>query len=278
MKKNSLIYIVIALILVFLGLVGYTTWKNRTLLSVTITSKTPEKTDEIKIDKVTQFQVPILMYHYIRVADANDKLGQGLSVTPDNFDAQIKGLVDDNYVSIKMDDLADPNLSAISKIINEKKKPIAITFDDGYADAYTSALPILQKYQMTATFYIIRDYVGRPEYMNQSQIDILASDGMEIGSHTLSHPDLATLSDTNQRTQIFNSKDSTNSFCYPSGKFNDTTISLVKEAGYTTATTTKIGIANETSNLLKLPRVRVENGTAQTLLDKISYAFEHGQN
>lgn len=280
MKKEFLIYIVIGLILVFLGSIGYFTWKNRSLKNSSdiVINKPVPNIKDVPIPIVTQYQVPILMYHYIRIADAGDKLGLGLSVTPTNFDAQLKGLANDGYEGINMSDIADPEHKAISKIIFDKKKPIALTFDDGYDDAYTAALPILQKYQMTATFYIIRDYVGRSGYMNQTQIDKLTTDKMEIGSHTLSHPDLSKATDANQRTQIFDSKLSATSFCYPSGKFNDTTVSLVKDAGYTTATTTKIGIAKETSKLLELPRVRVEDGSAQTLLDKISYAFEHGTN
>ena len=226
---------------------------------------------------VTQWQIPILMYHYIRIAPADNTLGQNLSVNPTNFDDQMKTIVNDGYITIKMSDIADPEKKAISKIYAQKKKPIALTFDDGYEDAYSNALPILQKYQMTATFYIIRDYTNRPEYMNQDQINNLTQAGFEIGSHSLSHPNLATASETTQHSQIFDSKAEATSFCYPSGKFNDTTVNLVKNAGYTTAVTTKIGIAKETSDLLKLPRVRAEDGSAQALLDKINYAFEYGE-
>lgn len=281
--KKYLIYIIILLVLAFVGSVFYFTWQNKNSDQVSAVGDNSTETksatkEELKIPKVDSFQVPILMYHYIRVAPEGDTLGQNLSVTPDNFDIQIKGLVDDGYASIKMSDLVDPELKAISQAIHDQKKPIVLTFDDGYEDAYTNALPVLQKYQMIGTFYIIRNYVGRSEYMSQDQIDKMAADGMEIGSHTLTHPNLASLSEEDQYNQIHDSKDNATTFCYPAGKYNDTTLNLVEGAGYTTAVTTNIGIASEKSDMFELPRVRVEDGSSQTLLDKIGYAFEYGSN
>ena len=78
--------------------------------------------------------------------------------------------------------------------------------------------------------------------------------------------------------EISDSKKNSLTFVYPSGRFNDRIVSLVKEAGFLVALTTKIGIARDTSNLLEIPRVRVENTTPQALIDKISYAQEQGQN
>lgn len=266
-RRESLIYVIIGLMVAFLALAGFQGWKNREQSLAAPASPAAAKSGP---DKVIQFQVPILMYHYIRVAPEGDTLGQNLSVTPSSFDAQLEGLSKNDYVSIKVSDIADPDRKVISQIYAENKKPIALTFDDGYADAYTNALPILKKYQMIGTFYIIRNFVGRSNYMNQSQIDKLAADGMEIGSHSLTHPDLSTLDAAKQRTQIFDSKGEAVSFCYPSGKYDDTTVNLVKEAGYTTAVTTNEGIANQNSNLFKLPRVRVKNITVEDLLDIIN--------
>ncbi len=287
MKKEILIYLVIIFILGFLGVVGYFAWKNKTSAD---TSTTPTKSDtsmttstkptktEPSYPKIESFQVPILMYHYVRDASSESDLGKNLSVWPDNFDAQIKGLVDDSYITIKIADLADPEKKALSKIAYDKKKPIVLTFDDGYQDAYTNALPVLQKYDMFGTFYIIRDYIGKAEYMTQGQIDELENAGMEIGSHSLSHPNLTTLSEADQKSQIYDSKGKATSFCYPAGKYDEITTNLVEGAGYTTAVTTNIGIATEKSDMFELPRVRVEDGSAQVLLDKISYAFEYGKN
>lgn len=232
------------------------------------------KKDEIKYPIAETYNVPILMYHYIRNAEGESELGKKLSVSPENFDAQMKWLTDAGYTSIKLADMADPEKKAISKAVAEKKKPIVISFDDGYTDAYTDAFPVLKKYNLTGTFFIIRDSVGYPAYMSQTQIDELATAGMEIGSHSLNHPDLSTADATDDRTQIFDSKVSATVFCYPSGKFNDTVVSLVKEAGYVAAVTTKGGIANQSSDLLLLPRVRIEDGPPITLENKIKAYME----
>lgn len=208
------------------------------------------------------YQVPILEYHYIRdpsLLAATDQEGKNLSVGPLDFSSQLKWLQDNDYETIKVSDLADPKKTAIAKVLSTQKKPIALTFDDGYLDAYSAAFPLLEKYDFVGTFYIIRGFVGRPLYMNQSQINILTASGMEIGSHTISHPDLSKINESVARHQIFESRDGALTFCYPSGKYNDTTLQLVQEAGYTTAVTEISGIANQNSNLYTLPRVRVRN-------------------
>lgn len=268
MKREFLIYIFIGLTVVFLGLVVFLTWKNK---STGINSDAASQKDvsATTYPKTAQYQVPILMYHYIRDASGENELGQNLSVHPDNFALQMKWLSVNNYATLKLSDLADPNKKEISQIIGQNQKPIILTFDDGYEDAYTYALPVLKENNMTGTFFIIRDFVGRAEYMNQNQIDKMQSAGMEIGSHSLSHPSLEKLSAADQRTQIFDSKDSAKTFCYPAGKFNDTTVKLVEEAGYIAAVTTQAGIANQDSNLLELPRVRIQNGNGEYLKGRL---------
>lgn len=271
------IFLLVLAVAVVLITGGVFLWQRNHQASASITATpTPSKNKSpaIKYPKVETYQVPILMYHYIRNAEGESELGKGLSVSPQNFDAHLKWLQDNNYETLKVSDLADPDRTALSKIAYDKKKPIVLTFDDGYADAYTEAMPTLKKYQMTATFYIIRNYVGKDEYMNQTQIDELQKAGFEIGSHTLSHPDLTKIDLTDAQKQISDSKDGATAFCYPAGKYDATTVKLVQEAGYTTAVTTHFGIASNSSSILELPRVRVENGSGEVLGDKISAAYE----
>lgn len=274
LSKNIKTYRILIFVLVLVALTGgFFIYKSKSKVSadsqpIIVKSPTPQ------YPKVEKYNVPILMYHYIRDASNESQLGKNLSVNPANFDSQMKWLDDNDYQTLKVSDLTDPDKKEISKILFQKKKPIAITFDDGYADAYTNAYPILKKYQMTATFYIIRNYVGKTEYMNQNQIDALSAANMEIGSHTLSHPDLSKLDATSARKQIFNSKEKAASFCYPAGKYNSTTIDLVQQAGYTTAVTTHSGIASQDSNGFELPRVRIEDYSGKTFGDIINAAFE----
>ena len=210
-------------------------------------------------NQIANLKIPILMYHYIRtVSDPNDKLGIGLSVPPEKFISQLDYLQTQGYDTINFNDVAAGNIPS---------KPIILTFDDGYQDFYTSAYPELKKRNMTAVSFVIVNKNGG-DYMNNSEIKELADNNIEIGSHTLSHPDLSKLTDAKAATEINQSKDDIEkitgkkiiSFCYPSGEFNDGTVKLVKEAGYSFATTTKIGIG-EFKNPLELSRDRMNNDT-----------------
>lgn len=221
--------------------------------------------------RVESFEVPILMYHYIRNAENEDQLGQNLSVSPVTFDSQMKWLKDNDYVSINLSDLADEERIALSKAYGEDKKPVVITFDDGYDDAYINAYPILKKYNFTATVFVITNYTDKKSgYLTQTQIDEFKKVGMEIGSHTLNHLDLTKIDYTNAHDQIFLSKNDSLVFCYPAGKYDTQTEKLVTDAGYVAAVTTKPGIATEKSDLFLLPRVRIQDVPLATFAKKFA--------
>lgn len=220
------------------------------------------------------FEIPILMYHYIRNAENEDQLGQNLSVSPENFDAQMKWLSENDYATVNLSDLADKDRLSISKVVAKEKRPVVITFDDGYLDAYTDAFPILKKYGFTGTFFIIRNFTDKkPEYLTSAQIAEMDKADMEIGSHTLSHPNLISLETADATKQIVNSKLESLVFCYPAGKYDTEIKDIVKKANYAAAVTTKPGIATQKSDLFALPRVRIENTTLKAFTDKIDAAY-----
>lgn len=204
--------------------------------------------------------IPILMYHYVRNVDpTSDPLGYGLSVTPEQFAAQLDWLHRQGYSTIRMDTLA----RCLQGIETCPARSVALTFDDGYADAYSTALPLLQEYGFVATFYVVGDFVGQPGYMNWEELRTLRDIGMEIGAHSNTHADLSLLNDTAAYAEIAGSGERIaaelqvpiQSFCYPAGKFTSSTVALVRAAGYTSATTT-LQSADQ-SNLWALPRLRI---------------------
>ncbi|MDO8686750.1 MAG: polysaccharide deacetylase family protein [Candidatus Berkelbacteria bacterium] len=272
MNKKVWITIFAIVIVVFAVIGGVFCWNktHKTSADVVPTEKASEPKKELPvIPTITDYKVPILMYHYIRIADEGDELGKNLSVTPTNFASQIKWLKDNNYQTLTLAEFAEKDKKVLSKIIFDKKNPIVLTFDDGYEDAYTEALPVLKENNFTGTFFIIRNSVGKPEYMNQNQINEMEKAGMEIGSHSLSHPNLASLDIASAENQIAKSKLSATTFCYPAGKFDDTTVSLIEKAGYIAAVTTNPGIATQDSNLFELPRLRIFNSDSlKTKLEK----------
>jgi len=109
-------------------------------------------------------------------------------VSPSRFESHLKYLKENGYQAITLDELLD--FLATGKSLPEK--PVVLTFDDGYADNYTNAFPLLQKYGMTGHFFIITDFVNeqRVEYMTWPQIEEMSAAGQRFGSHSRNHPDL----------------------------------------------------------------------------------------
>lgn len=203
---------------------------------------------------------PILMYHYVRNVDPSlDPLGYQLSVAPDQFAAQMAWLSANQYTTVRMEQVA--------RCLRGQEpcppRAVALTFDDGYADAYSQVLPVLQRYGFTATFYIISGFVGHSGYMSWDQIAALRDAGMEIGAHTVDHLNLTDLSLGEVARQMTQSRAAleqqlgvtVTSFCYPAGLYNSAIEEQAQLAGFTTATTTRWD--SDWSDLFGLPRRRI---------------------
>jgi len=198
--------------------------------------------------------VPILMYHYIRAGvDPNDRLGIALSVSPEKLRSQLTTLKESGYESISLSQFAQKKYQA---------KSVVITFDDGYADSYEQALPVLNELKMTATFFIVRDFIGRPGYLTQEQITKMQKAGMEIGGHSLSHKNLTKVEYESQVADISASmRGYSQVFCYPSGKYSEVTLDIVSGLKVNAAVTTIYGIATDQSKIYELPRIRMVENT-----------------
>jgi peptidoglycan/xylan/chitin deacetylase (PgdA/CDA1 family) len=210
-------------------------------------------------------KVPILMYHYIRVnQDRRDWMGYALSVTPPDFAAQMDWLTSNGYHPITTEDL----YAYLNGTRGLPSRPVILSFDDGYADFFTTALPILRSHDFKAVAYVVSGFVGRPGYMNAAQVLEADRSGIEIGSHTINHADLSRTSAGGVRIQLSGSKQALEhllghpvvAFCYPSGKFNSNVVSAVMAAGYHDATTTGFGFPHALSDRYVWGRVRVSGG------------------
>jgi len=199
--------------------------------------------------------IPILMYH---------EIGEGpnsLFVSVDGFRAHMRYLRANNYHIVTM---AQAREMLVKKQI--PPKTAVITFDDGYVSFYTKAWPILQECGFPATVYVIAGYPGvYSNYLTWDQIKIIQSGGIEIGSHSVTHPALTTLNADGLTREILGSKEilearlgvKVNSFCYPTGAYNQQTIDCVKKAGYTSAVTVVYRKAAPSDDLFLIPRIRV---------------------
>lgn len=163
-----------------------------------------QKAQKEALRNAFQLRVPILMYHYIRLnPDPNDKLGFNLSVTPTDFDSQMQYLASNGYNSVDVATL----VNALKNKTSLPIKTVVITFDDGYRDFYTTAFPILKKYNLHAESYVISGFVEGRDYMTWAMLKEVQSSGLvTIGSHTINHYYLTSLNTPSLITELNQSK------------------------------------------------------------------------
>ncbi|MHB0914751.1 MAG: polysaccharide deacetylase family protein [Thermoleophilia bacterium] len=211
-------------------------------------------------------RLPILMYHHIKDPAAEDsQLTRGLSVSPAAFETQMIHLQQQGFQTVSMEQL----FAAMYLGEPLPAKPVLLTFDDGYADNYTLAAPILEKYGFSGTFFIITGMAGIEGYMTWDQVLDLEGRGMEIGSHTVAHPDLTVLGGADLERELAGSAATLNEklghpvywLCYPSGEFNLGVMEHAWAAGYLAAVTTMPGNIVSSSHSMTLTRGRVGPGT-----------------
>jgi peptidoglycan/xylan/chitin deacetylase (PgdA/CDA1 family) len=155
---------------------------------------------------------------------------------------------------------------------------VALTFDDGYADNVVNAAPLLQEYDFTATCFVVSHRIGaynawdaerlggRKPLMTTGQMQSWINAGLEIGSHTCTHPDLTTLSRDSVMDELVDSRaalsritgNCVSTFCYPFGRHDSELARCVGRAGYASAVTTQRGRAHRQDDALLLPRVAVD--------------------
>lgn len=209
-----------------------------------------------------KLKIPIIMYHYVEyISDVNDLVKKKLNINPYTFEQELKSLKDNNWQTYFLKDVPDI-ISGKEKI---SSKSAILTFDDGYEDFYTVVFPLLKKYQMKGTIYIIYDFIGRKGFLNEKEItEISKSSLVEIGSHTLDHVYLKSLPISVQKKQIFESKKKLEeqfnikieTFAYPYGAFTEDTIDLVKQASYSAGVSVIPGAIQSGDNLFFLKRLR----------------------
>jgi peptidoglycan/xylan/chitin deacetylase (PgdA/CDA1 family) len=140
---------------------------------------------------------------------------------------------------------------------------------------YEIVLPLLQAYNANGTFFIVVDFVGRVGYMSWDQIKQISDAGMEIGSHSYSHPILTTLSDSKQLLELKQSKihieqkigKKVNSFAYPYGDCSNKTHKAAKEAGYNNICTSRPGLS--APNVKTLNRNSVHSNVTTDMIDSL---------
>jgi peptidoglycan/xylan/chitin deacetylase (PgdA/CDA1 family) len=219
-------------------------------------------------------KIPILMYHQIDEPPPRGTQLRGLIVSPGSFARQMALLRILGYRGMSMREL-EPYLSG-----EKRGKVVGITFDDGYQNNLVNALPVLKRNGFTATCYGVSNMLGGTNSWDQGNVAekplmtlsgwrIWLSAGMDVGSHTQTHADLNSISLEEAKRQIQDSKRTLEQalscevrhFCYPYGRFRVEHTKMVKEAGYTTATTTNRGRVTPKDDPMALRRIMVARAT-----------------
>ncbi len=236
-----------------------------------------------------QLPIPILTYHQIDEAPAKGAPFRSLYVSPAAFSRQM-GL-------LKMLGYQGLSMSALQPYLSGRRtgKVVGITLDDGYLNNLTHALPVLGQHGFSATCYVVSQRVGKTNewdshngiaqtpLMNAGHLRQWADGGQEIGAHTRHHADLTQIDAVMARDEIFGSKaeleavigQPVTQFCYPYGNFSDVHAELVREAGFSCATTTVRSRCLAGEDLMTLPRaVVVRSTTLFGLWQKVATAYE----
>lgn len=198
----------------------------------------------------------VLVYHRVR-PDADDPR----SVTPARFKEHLLTLRDGGWQVVSLSTV----LAHLDGTATLPPKAVLLTFDDGYADLYDWAAPILADLQMPACIFMLARYVGKCErtyseanyppapFLTAAQLRDLRDAGIDIGSHGLSHVPLAFLSPKEAWQEVTLSKQllsdllgaEVRAFSYPWGRvgdFGSEHVEMVEQAGYAAAFTMLHGV------------------------------------
>jgi peptidoglycan/xylan/chitin deacetylase (PgdA/CDA1 family) len=204
-------------------------------------------------------KIPVLMYHSIDFEKGNE-----LRIPKDKFRLQMKYLKDNGFTTLTLNEL----YSYIVFGTSLPEKPVVLTLDDGYVDNYTNALPVLKEFDLKATVFMITSCIDTDKrYLTSKQLQEMDKAGMDIESHTVTHPELNKLSYDNQLIELKNSKVTLEKIlgrdvpylAYPYGRFNADTLKITQDLGYKMAFSTIIGDASKSDGLYKLHRLYVSN-------------------
>jgi peptidoglycan/xylan/chitin deacetylase (PgdA/CDA1 family) len=162
---------------------------------------------------------------------------------------------------------------------------VSVTFDDAWKSQYNIGIPILERYGVFGTFYITTQYFDTPEYsgfMTKEEVLDMHRRGHEIGGHTITHPDLASLTQVALERELRDSKTvlenligvPVRSVAYPYGSYNASVIEMSKRVGYESGRTVNIGFNTKSTPPYELYSI---SPTRDTPLSEVLSAIDEAQ-
>ncbi len=222
-------------------------------------------------------KIPILMYHSI--SEYATPKYRPFVVPPELFAYHMAYLHEHAYTPIIVTQFVNTVAQGGAAL---PERPVVLTFDDGFTDFFTEALPVLQQYNFTATLYIATGFIsGTSRWMQREgeatrpmlswdQVSEISASGIECGGHSHWHPQLDTLPVAQAREEIVRCKKlledhlglEVSTFAYPYGYHSPTIKRLVREAGYTSACAVGYAMSSKTTDPFALVRLRMGADTS----------------
>src|SRR5687767_10681597 len=232
------------------------------------TESLPANAAQPRVPVTSEFAVPVLMYH--RICDLTpderaNELTRDLTVSPAAFEEQIRHLHENGFSFL----LASEVESAVKLGKPLPAKAICLTMDDGYKDNFERAFPILQRYGIPATIFLVTSTVDTARHLSWDEVNIMHREKVGFGSHTVHHYDLPGLSvnqldyELRESRRVIESKllERISAIAYPSGRYNDTVVQRARLAGYEAGWKKGGGPVQPGAEMFLLPRVRVNGST-----------------
>jgi|MudIll2142460700_1097286.scaffolds.fasta_scaffold286786_2 peptidoglycan/xylan/chitin deacetylase (PgdA/CDA1 family) len=231
--------------------------------------------------------IPVLMYHHV-----NPHRGDTVTVTPEVFERQMRYLHESGYETLRVDTL----MGYIAGGVSIREKAVVITFDDGWLDNYLCAAPVLKKYRINATIFIVTDRIeeasanssslpdsipthneskalirqgeARRVSLNWRLIEEMAETGLvEFYSHTKSHRKCSFLSEDELVEELRESRRIIEArlgrpcpyLCWPYGEYSTIATRIARDAGYRALFTTLHGVVTVGSDPFAIKRIVVKD-------------------
>lgn len=199
--------------------------------------------------------IPVFAYHKI------GRDGDTYSVPPELFEAHLQYLRSEGYTTVSLLEIAKAKKGKLTL----PPKPAVITFDDGYADNYTTALPLLEKYGMQGTVFMVVNDIGRKGYLTLGQLQEMEARQVEIGSHTANHLPLPSLTPEKKAEEISISKlllewkglKTIFFLAYPNGSYDEACGALLERSDYLGALTGDSGLNTFETDPYYMKRINV---------------------
>lgn len=255
------------------GWQGYKTTPNGTAITAAAVAGTTGKAKrieaiEIKIEKAPPTSVPVYLYHVVK-----ENLDGTYQHSLTEFKKEMEYLHNNGYTTLSINDF----YNIISGNSPAPSKPVLLTFDDASSDFYTNVFPILKKYNLKATLFVVPAWLDTDGFMTKAQLaEVAKYSNLDIENHTYDHGYFTSMTADKQKAEITDAAAAikeitgrtTTFIAYPFGDFNDTTISILKSLGYKGGFTVNSGFATTETGKFLLPRnMMLQNHTFDNFLN-----------